>query len=218
MKELQYPFDANYILSKKKKLRRELLEQNQNFLKKRIAILGGSTTDSVKNILDLFLLNNGIQAEFYESEYNQYYQDAVFPNIELEKFKPDVIYIHTSNRNITTFPQLNDSESDIDLLVDNERNKYHSIWRTLSETYKCPIIQNNFEMPLYRLLGNKEASDIHCKINFINRLNEEFYKYAQENDDFYICDINYLSADYGLKEWSDPFYYHMYKYDSTTLS
>ena len=40
----------------------------------------------------------------------------------------------------------------------------------------------------------------------------EFYNYAQTHDNFYICDINYISADYGLKEWSDPFYYHMYKY------
>jgi predicted enzyme involved in methoxymalonyl-ACP biosynthesis len=37
-------------------------------------------------------------------------------------------------------------------------------------------------------------------------------KYAQEHENFYICDLNYISADYGLKEWSEPFYYHMYKY------
>ncbi len=67
-------------------------------------------------------------------------------------------------------------------------------------------------MPFYRLLGNKDASDIHGKINFLTRLNMEFYDYAERHDDFYICDINYISADYGLREWSDPFYYHMYKY------
>jgi FkbH-like protein len=40
----------------------------------------------------------------------------------------------------------------------------------------------------------------------------EFYSHAREYENFHICDINYISADYGLKEWSDPFYYHMYKY------
>ena len=39
-----------------------------------------------------------------------------------------------------------------------------------------------------------------------------FYDYADNHEDFYICDINYISADYGLAEWSDPFFYHMYKY------
>ena len=39
-----------------------------------------------------------------------------------------------------------------------------------------------------------------------------FYEYAQSHENFYICDINYLSAAYGLDAWSDPFYWHMYKY------
>ena len=40
-------------------------------------------------------------------------------------------------------------------------------------------------MPFYRLLGNKDASDIHGKINFLTRLNMEFYDYAERHDDFY---------------------------------
>ena len=67
MKELEYPFDKDYILSKKKSIRRQLLSQDIKFTEKRIAILGGSTTNDIKALLDLFLLNNGIRAEFYES-------------------------------------------------------------------------------------------------------------------------------------------------------
>ena len=212
MKELQYPFDADYILSKKKSIRRKLLEKQERMIDKRVAILGGYTTSDIKLILELFLLNNGIKPEFYESEYNQYYQDAMFDNQELETFKPDIVYICTSNRNITRYPSLNDSKEEVDSLLMSERDKFYSIWDSVSKRYSCPIIQNNFEMPFYRLMGNKEASDIHGKVNFLTRLNMEFYNYAQTHDNFYICDINYISADYGLKEWSDPFYYHMYKY------
>ena len=212
MKELQYPFDADYILSKKKSIRRKLLEKQERMIDKRVAILGGYTTSDIKLILELFLLNNGIKPEFYESEYNQYYQDAMFDNQELETFKPDIVYICTSNRNITRYPSLNDSKEEVDNLLMSERDKYYSIWDSVSKRYSCPIIQNNFEMPFYRLMGNREASDIHGKVNFLTRLNMEFYSYAQTHDNFYICDINYISADYGLKEWSDPFYYHMYKY------
>ena len=212
MKELHYPFDPDYILSKKKSIRRKLLENQDGMIDKRVAILGGYTTSDIKLILELFLLNNGIRPEFYESEYNQYYQDAMFDNPELKEFKPDIVYICTSNRNITRYPSLNDSKEEVDNLLMSERDKYYSIWDSVSKRYSCPIIQNNFEMPFYRLMGNKEASDIHGKVNFLTRLNMEFYNYAQTHDNFYICDINYISADYGLKEWSDPFYYHMYKY------
>lgn len=212
MKELEYPFDENYILSKKKKIKKELLNSDINFVDTQIAILGGSTTSDIKNIMELFLLNYGIKPEFYESEYNRYYQDAVFSNGELNRFSPKIIYIHTTNRNITEYPKISDSAEDIDLLIKNEMQKFTTIWTKLTEKYHCPIIQNNFEMPMYRLMGNKEASDIHGKINFISKLNNEFYKYAREHDNFYICDINYISADYGLKKWQEPFYWYMYKY------
>lgn len=212
MKELEYPFDPDYILAKKKKIKRELLEQNISYIDKKIAILGGSTTSNIKLILELFLLNYGIRPTFYESEYNQYYQDAMFDNEELQAFAPDLIYVCTSNRNITQYPLLSDDADTIDGLLEAEKNKFYGIWDSLVSQYHCPIIQNNFEMPFYRLMGNKDASDIHGKIHFLTRLNLAFYDYAQQHDNFYICDINYISADYGLKEWSDPFYWHMYKY------
>ena len=212
MKVLEYPFDEAYILSKKKKIKKELLDSGTNFTDTKIAILGGSTTNDIKLVMELFLLDYGIKPSFYESEYNRYYQDAVFPNAELEEFAPQIIYIHTTNRNITEYPKISDSAETIDELIKNEVQKFTTMWTKLEEKYHCPIIQNNFEMPLYRLMGNKEASDIHGKINFINRLNEEFYKYAREHNNFYICDINYISADYGLKKWQEPFYWYMYKY------
>lgn len=212
MKELEHPFDARQILSKKKKLKRELLTSGTNFTDIKVAVLGGSTTNDIIQILELFLLNYSLKPTFYESEYNQYYQDAVFDNPELAAFHPDIVYLHTSNRNITKYPEIGDSAETVDMLLDNEVEKFMKIWSSLTEKYRCPIIQNNFELPYYRLMGNREAYDIHGKVNFVSRLNERFYDYARTHDNFYICDINYISADYGLKGWSDPFYWHMYKY------
>ena len=162
--------------------------------------------------MELFLLNNGIKASFYESEYGMYYEDAVFENRELEAFHPDIIYIHTSNRNVASFPELTNTKEEVETLLDLQMQKFLMIWDQLLEKYSCPIIQNNFEMPLYRLFGNKDAYDYRGSINFLSRLNERFYEYANNHKDFFICDINFISADYGLKEWNDPFYWHMYKY------
>lgn len=102
MRELEYPFNAEEVLKKKKTIRKQLLENADvsHLVCKKIAILGGSTTRNLLLTLELFLLNYGILPEFYESEYNQYYQEAMFPNPELEAFKPDLIYVHTSCRNI----------------------------------------------------------------------------------------------------------------------
>lgn len=213
MRELEYPFDAEYILKKKNSLRKKLISQsNGNFLKKKIAILGGETTRDIKLMLELFLLNYGIEPSFYESEYNQWYEDGAFPNMELEKFSPDLVYICTCVRSIYEFPQMGDSKEVVDHKIDMTYNRFCDVWKYLHSAYNCVIIQNNFEYPYFRLMGNKDMSDIHGRVNFVTRLNACFNKYAQQNDDFFICDVNYISASYGLEKWSDPYYWHMYKY------
>lgn len=212
MKELEYPFDGRYIIKKKKSLRREILASGASFIEKKIAVLGGSTTHDVCAIMDLFLLNQGIKAEFYECEYAQYWEAIMFDNPELEAFAPDIVYIHTSNRNIRNYPMLGQSEAEVDALLEADYDHFRKMWDKIETTYHCPIIQNNFEYPLYRLLGNADATDIHGRVNYINRLNERFATYAREHKDFFIQDINYLSACYGLDKWADPLYWHMYKY------
>lgn len=212
MKELEYPFDSEYILKKSKKIKRQLLEEGGNFLSKKIAVLGGSTTHDIIRVLEVFLLNQGIQPVFYESEYAQYWQDAMFDNPELVNFAPDMIYIHTSNRNITGYPGVTDQAEQIDALLEEQFEHFSVMWDKLARQYHCPIIQNNFEYPFYRILGNQEAVYLQGRISFINRLNEKFYQYVREHNNFFIHDINYAAAAYGLDKWSDPFYWHMYKY------
>lgn len=212
MRELEYPFDSEYILKKAKSLKKALVAEDTKRTKKKIAVLGGSTTHDIIKCMELFLLNYGIEPVFYESEYNMYWQDAMFGNAELSEFEPDIIYIHTTNRNIMAYPVLDDSSEDIEKMLENEREHFTVMWDKLKETYKCPIIQNNMEMPFYRLLGNMDAWERHGRVNYINSVNRFIYEYAEANDDFYICDINYLSACFGLDEWSNPLFWHMYKY------
>ena len=211
MKELEYPFDSEYLLKKKKSLKRQLLEQ-ENLLEKNIAILGGSTTSDVKLMLELFLLNYGIKPNFYESEYNQYYEDAIFGNEEFDNFHPDIIYIHTTNRNIKRYPDITMINEEINALLEQEYTRFTTIWNKLETKFHSIIIQNNFEYPFYRLLGNKDASSKKGRTNYITRLNMKFYEYSETHENFYINDINYLSASYGLDKWSNEFYWHMYKY------
>lgn len=212
MRELQYPFDNEYILKKSKRMKKELLAAEDKRIVKKIAVLGGSTTHDIIRVLELFLLDQGIEPQFYESEYAMYWQDAMFDNHELKEFAPDVIFIHTSNRNVSDYPELNDDKEAVLAKEESVYKHFEVMWDKLRQTYACPIIQNNFEMPFYRLLGNRDAVDIHGRIHFLNRLNERFYEYAESHENFYINDINYLSVCYGLDKWADPFFWHMYKY------
>lgn len=212
MKILEYPFDSDYILKKSKSIRRELLADGTSRLHKKIAVLGGSTTHDIIRVLELFLLNYGIEPEFYESEYNMYYQDAMFDPEELVSFQPDLIYIHTGYRNIQQIPTPGVSIEDAEQMLEVEFARFETMWKHLIDTYHCAIIQNNFEYPSYRVMGNYEATDRRGRIRFINRLNDKFASFAENEDAFYINDICYVSASYGLDNWSDPAFWHMYKY------
>ena len=210
---LTYPFDSKMIRRKKKAIRRKLLDNlSSNYQEKKIAILGGSTTTDIKDILELFLLQYQIMPVFYESEYGRYWEDAIFGNDELDSFSPDIIYIHTSIHNIISFPEVDDNENTVNNKLHTEYDRFVTMWENLKKKFQCPIIQNNFEYPIYRILGNLEASDYRGRVNYVTRINMLFYSYAQKVNYLFINDINYQSSDFGLKNWSDPFYWHMYKY------
>ena len=206
-----YPFDSAYLTKKQKSLKRQLLADNTTRIEKKIAILGGSTTNGIADMLELFLLWYGIKPTFWQSEYNRYWQDAMF-GTELRDFSPDFIFIHTTNRNITAYPEMSQSREQVDGLLQAQLDHFTKMWDKLHADLSCPIIQNNMELPYWRLLGNKDFSDIHGRVNFVTRLNQGFADYADTHPDFYIHDINYLSASVGLDKWSDPLYWNMYKY------
>jgi len=181
----------------------------------KIAILAGSTANALADQLELFLLNYGLLPSFYLSEYGQYWNEAMFPSEELTAFKPDLIYIYTTNRNINRYPAVTDTREEALTAIEGEFERYKGMWENLKERFGCPIIQNNFELPSFRLLGNSDCSDIHGRVRAINELNLRFSAYAENEPKLYINDINYVSACYGLDEWSDNLSWQMYKYALT---
>lgn len=151
MKELEYPFDSGYLLKKKRSIKRQLLSDGSVRIKKKIAVLGGSTTNDIINMLELFLLNYGIEPTFYESEYNRYWQDAVFGNEELDSFSPDLIFVHTSNRNILKYPAINDSKEQTDALFAEQMKYFETMWEKIAERYHSQ---------LYRITLNSRISGL----------------------------------------------------------
>ena len=208
----EYPVDSKLLLRKKLSLKKELLAGSGGYPEKRIAVLGGSTTNEIVDQLELFLLYYGIKPVFYQSEYAQYWQDAMFGNEELDSFHPDIVYIHTNWRNIREFPSVSSTREETATLLDNTFRSFSAMWDSLSGKFQCPIIQNNFDRPAWRLLGNSDISDHRGKTNFISRLNQKLYQYADSHKAFFVNDIDFLAASYGLDAWSNPLYWHMYKY------
>ena len=197
MKELlNYPFNSEMIQRKSRKIRKELLKGviSNNI---RVAVLGGSTTNQLIKILELFLLKEGFNVSFYESEYNHFFEDSVFENKALLDFSPDLIYIHTTHHNISEYPSLSASIDQAEIIFSNQIEKFKTIWDSLKK-YNCPIIQNNFDFPINRSLGNLDSYELRGHTYFLSRLNLSFAEEAQKIKSLFINDINYLSAYIGI--------------------
>ena len=177
-----------------------------------VAILGGSTTDLIKKTLSKLMLTNKIKVNIYESNYNQFYFEAINISKKLKFFNPDIIYIHITNKNIEPFPKVEDSDAKISKLLKQNIEKFHTIWKSLTKEFNCTIIQNNFEFLNYSSLGNLDSSKNYGKINFINQLNAALYKKIQNFNNIIINDINLISSRFGLKKWQDDTLYFNYKY------
>lgn len=208
---ITYPFNPNTMLRKKKSLQRELSAQ-QGLLEKRIAILGGSTTDEVVDMLELCLLSRGIKPVFYHSAYKQYFSEALQPETALLQFQPELVYVHTSQVNINTWPGITNSESDTQLLFQQQLAHFTAVWDGIRQHLNCPVLQNNFDEPWHRPLGNLDGIDYRGKSRFVARLNEAFADATQRRHDLYIHDIHYLSARIGIDHWFNPRQWHLYKH------
>ena len=150
-----YPFDPNLILTKRRSLRRELLQQ-EHLLDKKIAILSGTTVGELKSVLEIFLLSYGIRPSFFEGDYDRFYEDAVFGNPDLKAFGPDLIWINTSYHSIRNLPEPGENAEQVKRKLDDEMKRFRAVWDGLS-AYGCPVLQNNFDLPRVRVLGNADA-------------------------------------------------------------
>jgi FkbH-like protein len=205
----QFPTAVSDLLRKRQTLKTELLKQT-GLVSTRIAVLGGSTTVEAKSMIELFLLAQGIQPTFYESGYNGYADDIQFENPDLWKFKPDVVFLHTTWRNVSQFPKLLQSTVEVEELVRREMARFESLWEKIHTELGALIIQNNFDLPHLRPLGNLEASEVFGRSSFLSRLNTEFASYARNHSRFLINDILYLSAQVGLDAWVDQNYWYRF--------
>ncbi|WP_303835387.1 HAD family hydrolase [Ruminococcus flavefaciens] len=217
MRELNFPFDGKDIIRRRLALRKQLLADGCVRVKKRIAVLGGSTVNHIVSALELFLLNFGIEPEFYLSEYNKFYEDAVFGNPELDSFDPDIIYVHTTSRNLTMLPESPaETPERVEQRLNDQFAYFKQVWDSLKQHFSCPVIQNNFELPLFRRTGSYDGWSTAGQAAFIQRMNVMLSDYARNTRGIYIHDINYLSAVCGLANWHDAEAWYLYKYAMST--
>jgi FkbH-like protein len=190
------------LLRSRRRLRRELAAAD-GLQAIRIAVLGGSTTNELVDLWELLLLSKGYAPTFYQSEYAQFYEEAVHHTQALVDFAPDLVYIHTSYRNVVHLPSTGADEAQFEAAAEAEFARYRQVWSSLTAVLSCQILQNNFELPPYRPLGNLEASSSSGTSRFLLALNTKFAQEAARNPRILLHDLHALAAHIGGARWFD---------------
>lgn len=199
------------LLRKRKSLRRRLTLV-PDLLPIRVALLSGSTTQELAELLELQLLASGFFPTLYQSDYGRFETEALHDPEALLAFRPNVVYLHTSIHNLPS-PSLCLSPDGFLQAIQEELVRMEAIWRSLNVRLDCTVVQNTFELPPLALCGSLEL--FHGQTRFVTELNRALVLAVARYPRVLLQDVHSISARIGLDHWFDPGRYFSYKIVTT---
>lgn len=172
----------------------------------RVAVLGSSTTDQLSALLDLYLFAGGVSAEIYESDFGVFRQEILDPDSGLYTFNPNTVFLATGWRDLGHVPGVGDTGAAVSQQAEAELEDWSLLWQTMHDRIGCQVIQNNFDRPAWRTLGNYERGHPAALGRYIDRVNAMFHEQAPPFVTLH--DIDHLSAAVGRWAWGDERFYH----------
>lgn len=170
--------------------------EGRHLLRRRVAVLGGFTTQFVTRVLDLFLFESGIDAEFYESPYGAMTENILRADSALYAFAPEITLLLTHQGDLGDVPAVLEGRAQVDAMADAEVARWATYWGALRKGAKTRIVQSNFELPAVRSLGNHEGSVAFGRVAFVRAVNARLAERCV--DHAILFDLEYAAARFGL--------------------
>jgi len=165
-----------------------------------IALLSGTTIDSLAPILRAQCFGAGIDAEIYIGPFNQYEQEIRHPDSGLTRFRPDVIVIATDWRSLG----LRDEEDSPARVIGEHTARLESLWRQARERLSATVIQFNYEAPPFEALGHLSAALPGGRGRLLRAINLALWEAAGRTQGVAILDVDQIAARFGKDRWNDP--------------
>ena len=133
-------------------------------------------------------------------------RSCLIPGSGLYRFHPDFVVLATTWRDLGHRPTTADDRFETLRKVDAELADWAFLWQTAHDRLGCQIIQNNFDSPPWRTLGNHESRHPSGFSRYVTLVNLALQDDAPSF--VTIHDIDHLSAIWGRWEWGDERFYH----------
>ena len=174
---------------------------------KRVAILGGYTTQPIRELMLPALLSEGYWAEVYEGNYNSFETEPLDLNSALFRFKPDIVVVATGSKHIASFPDSGLDDKLVCELAEREIERLKIRWNAIKAGSNATIIQHNYEPPATLTLGRLEGRYSWSKTNFVHSLNSKLWEC--DGREIRVLDMYQMAVESGKQNWHSPrWYYH----------
>jgi FkbH-like protein len=166
----------------------------------RVALLSDSASQFIVQALRGYGIENGINYDIYEADYNQIDLQVFDPGSELYEHKPDyVIILRSSERLLKTFYKKGNKES----FADQQKEYMDSLYQQIASQLKARVICNTFPEINDGVFGNFGTKTKSSFVYQIKKLNSALMELGAERKNFFLADLSALAARKGYENFFD---------------
>ena len=187
----------------------QLPTHDNNYLPKKIAILGSTNTDFIPEPLKFALDSLGIQCEILNTPFNTYAYQMLNSDSLVSKFQPDVALIVGSPFTQPEWPTTSLSSEEITNMLQRTAEYWLNLCKSLHINTGCEIIFDNFFQIPWKPNGNLSPKLNYDYSSYLRQLN---YAIAQRAPKFlHIHDVAWMASHFGVSRWFDLKYWYLGK-------
>lgn len=173
----------------------------------KIGIVASSTVDHFADVFRFWMAAGGFDAKLHLAEFDTIDQTLLDPASSLYEFKPDVIWIFSSSRDLKTQIPAGAGWDETERQAAELAGRYSNLWEAIARNSRAHIVQNNADLPVHRVFGNFEAQAAWSTRQLGLAFNRELARRAHGG--VTIFDLDYVSGIFGKRQWfEDRYWFH----------
>jgi len=172
----------------------------------RIALLSGATTDLLELPLRAELASLGLRAGIHRCDFNTHVSALLESDSTTAAFRPNVAVVLLDLSDISEWPAAGDDETAVSDCADSFVGRWLGLCEAFHNNTGAEIILGNLRLPTTSPNGHLSRQLPWDRTNFVRRINQLLADKAPRF--VHTLDIEALSAQYGLKTWFDPRFWH----------
>jgi FkbH-like protein len=183
----------------------------------RVALVAASTLDHFAPVFRFWLADAGFDAQVLVTPFDTTAQSVLDPDSTLHRWKPDVVWLFATHRDIRLDLPPNAAPQAISDAVSQCIKTRQALWQSLQQRIGCLVVDNTADLPADDPFGNLAGAAPWGRRTLLRRYNIALTDAAPPG--VVLFDLDHQAALWGKRRWDDPRYWfhsrHAFALDAT---